>query len=163
MKQLGRVSLLLACYLLFTLPLVSCAGKKSATDAPNPVLKTAAIEVGSAQVLAEIARTESERERGLMFRKSLGDGKGMLFIFDKDDRLAFWMKNTLIPLSLAYIASDGTIRQIVDLEPESLAPVQSERSVRYALEMPKGWFDRAGVGVGDLVRVAGGADLSGID
>jgi uncharacterized protein len=151
------VSTLLACALLLALGLASCADakNKAVTDSPNPTLKALTLKVGPSQVLAEIARTETERERGLMFRTSLADGAGMLFVFDKDDRLAFWMKNTKIPLSLAYIASDGTIRQIADLEPGSLASVQAERSVRYALEVPRGWFDRAGVGVGDKVDLAG--------
>jgi uncharacterized protein len=152
-------SCLLLFPILFFLPLASCAGKKAVTDSPNPTLKTAAIMAGGAPVLAEIARTEVERERGLMFRTSLEDGKGMLFIFDQDERLSFWMKNTRIPLSLAYISSDGTIQQIVELEPESLAPVQAERSVRYALEAPKLWFGRAGVRVGDRVRLADGGDI----
>jgi uncharacterized membrane protein (UPF0127 family) len=72
------------------------------------------------------------------------------------------MKNTRLPLSLAYISSDGSIRQIVDLEPQSLASVQAERSVRYALEVPRGWFGRAGVRVGDIVRLADGGELDGI-
>jgi uncharacterized membrane protein (UPF0127 family) len=143
---------LLLCSLVL---LGSCAGKQAVSDSPNPPLVTASLSVGKAQVIAELARTDTERERGLMFRKSLPEGRGMLFIFDKDDRLSFWMKNTMIPLSLAYIASDGTIRQIVELVPESLAPVQAERSVRYALEMPKGWFERAGVHVGDSVDLSG--------
>jgi hypothetical protein len=154
-KPLGVVSLILASLLLF--PLASCVDRRAVTDSPNPPLATSTIRVAKAHVVAEIARTEVERERGLMFRTSLEDGKGMLFIFEKDERLSFWMKNTRIPLSLAYIASDGTIRQIVDLEAESLATVQAERSVRYALEVPKGWFERAGVGVGDSV------DLQGIE
>jgi uncharacterized membrane protein (UPF0127 family) len=146
----------LACALLAALSFASCAeGKKEITDSPNPALEAVRIKVGKASVLAEMARTEAQRERGLMFRASLADGKGMLFVFDRDDRLAFWMKNTKIPLSLAYIASDGTIRQIADLEPLSLASVQAERSVRYALEVPRGWFDRAGVAVGDKVELAG--------
>jgi uncharacterized membrane protein (UPF0127 family) len=86
----------------------------------------------------------------------------MLFIFDAVGDYPFWMKNTLIPLSLAYISSDGSIRQIVDLEPQSLASVQAERSVRYALEMPRGWFERAGVRVGDLVRLADGSGIGGL-
>jgi uncharacterized protein len=157
-RSLARVSLLLASFLLLLSPLASCAAKKAVSDSPNPLLKTAMIKAGGAQVLAEIARTETERERGLMFRTSLEDGKGMLFIFDKDDRLAFWMKNTLIPLSLAYIASDGTIRQILELEPLSLAARQSERSVRYALEVPRGWFERVGVRVGDIVDLGAALD-----
>jgi uncharacterized protein len=139
--------------LVMSLSLAACADKKPAavTDSPNPKLATSPITVGKVQIVAEIAATETERERGLMFRTTLADGTGMLFVFDKDQQLAFWMKNTKIPLSLAYISSDGTIRQIVDLEPESLASVQAERSVRYALEVPRGWFGRAGVKVGDKV------------
>jgi uncharacterized protein len=155
-------ALLFASSIFLALALSSCASKDAVTDSPNPRLKTATIQVGGASVIAEIARTETERQRGLMFRKSLDEGKGMLFIFDKDERLAFWMKNTILPLSIAYIASDGTIRQILDLEPQSLAAVQAERSVRYALEMPRGWFDRAGVHAGDKVEL-GGLHKAGLD
>ena len=136
---------------LCLLTLASCSGKRELTDSPNPQLATATLRVGGAVIVAELARSETERERGLMFRTSLEDSHGRLFIFDKDDRLAFWMKNTKIPLSLAYLSSDGTIRQIVELESGSLAAVQAERSVRYALEAPRLWFERAGVHVGDRV------------
>ncbi len=88
-----------------------------------------------------------------MFRKKLDDGQGMLFVFETDDRLSFWMKNTLVPLSIAYIAYDGTIREILDMAPQSLAAVPSQYSVRYALEVPQGWFSRAGVRVGDRVGI----------
>jgi len=148
----------LACFLcafLFTLGLYSCADSKNkeVTDSPNQKLTTCSLQIGSARVIAEVASTETERERGLMFRTALADGEGMIFVFDKDEAIAFWMKNTKLPLSLAYIASDGTIRQLVDLEPESLASVPSERSVRYALEVPRGWFSRVGVKVGDKVNL----------
>ncbi|MDR1306348.1 MAG: DUF192 domain-containing protein [Treponema sp.] len=106
---------------------------------------------GDLAVEAELARTERERETGLMFRTGLEDGKGMLFIFEHDQVLSFWMKNTLIPLSIAYIAYDGTIVDIRDMYPQVLQPVQSTRSVRYALEVPQGWFTRAGVETGDKV------------
>jgi uncharacterized membrane protein (UPF0127 family) len=96
-------------------------------------------------VEAEIARTGEEKERGLMFRKKLEDGKGMLFIYDYDLRMSFWMKNTIIPLSIAYITKNGAITGIFDMEPLRLSPVRSTRAVRYALEVPQGWFDRAGV------------------
>ena len=108
---------------------------------------------GIAVVKAEIAVTVEERAMGLMNRKSLPDGEGMLFIFERDDILSFWMKNTIIPLSIAYIASDGRIIDIKDMYPLDLNPVPSSRSVRYALEVPQGWFSRAGVRTGDIVRV----------
>lgn len=154
MNTSSRRLLAIACASLLALGLASCADnkQKAVTDSPNPKLPTTMLKVGGAQVLAEVASTETERERGLMFRTALADGQGMLFVFDKDEQLSFWMKNTKIPLSLAYISSDGLIRQIVDLEPESLQAVPAERSVRYALEVPKGWFSRSGVKVGDQVN-----------
>lgn len=98
---------------------------------------------------AEIADDDGERNLGLMHRKEVKDGEGMLFVFQADQQLAFWMKNTLVPLSIAYIASDGRILEFHDMTPLSLAPVKSTRSARYALEVPQGWFSRAGVSVGD--------------
>jgi uncharacterized membrane protein (UPF0127 family) len=141
---------------LFLVLIFSCAGpagSQGATDRPNPPLATADLRIGSALVKAEIADSELERNRGLMFRKSLADGRGMLFVFEKDTPIAFWMKNTLIPLSLAYLSSDGTIIQILELVPQSMEPRASERSVRYALEVPAGWFERVGVKVGDKVLI----------
>ena len=104
---------------------------------------------GKIKIRAEMARTPAQQQQGLMYRKELKDGEAMLFVFDKDDILSFWMKNTLIPLSIAYITSDGKILEIYDMEPGNLNPVRSSRSVRYALEVPEGWFGRAGIGIGD--------------
>src|SRR5512138_3317525 len=134
------------------LALLSCAvrsGADSGPKGPNLRLATARLGIGAGSILVELARSPSERETGLMFRKSLPEGEGMLFVFPQDERLSFWMKNTSIPLSIAYISSDGRIREIHELEPFSLAPVAAERSVRYALEVPRGWFERAVVSVGD--------------
>jgi uncharacterized membrane protein (UPF0127 family) len=110
---------------------------------------------GRVVVKAEIARTPEQREQGLMHRTELKDGHGMLFIFERDQMLSFWMKNTLIPLSIAYITHDGRIIEIHDMEPGNLTPVQSSRSARYALEVPHGWFARAGVNVGDRLDTSG--------
>jgi uncharacterized membrane protein (UPF0127 family) len=104
-------------------------------------------------IKAEIARTDDQRSRGLMGRRSLADGEGMLFVFEQDRILSFWMKNTLIPLSIAYLAYDGRILEIHDMEPQSLNPVKSSRSARYALEVPQGWFSRAGISIGDLLAL----------
>ena len=103
---------------------------------------------------AEIASTQEERNQGLMYRKNLPDGEGMFFVFERDHVLSFWMKNTVIPLSIAFIASDGRIIEIKDMYPLDTNSVSSSRSARYALEVPQGWFSRAGVRSGDVVKIA---------
>jgi len=105
------------------------------------------------EITVEIARTDEERSKGLMYRKQLPDGEGMLFVFDRDQQLSFWMKNTIIPLSIAFIASDGFIIEIKDMQPNDLNSVRSSRSVRYALEVPQGWFQRVNVRHGDIVKI----------
>jgi len=135
---------------------VSCsaqAGKSQDLSKPNPILKTVTLKAGDIQVLAEVAKTDLEKNRGLMYRKTLAEGKGMLFDFGIDQKMAFWMKNTSLPLSLAYLGADGTIFQILDLQPFSEEPRASERSVRYALEVPKGWFGKVGLKVGDRFEI----------
>jgi uncharacterized protein len=106
-----------------------------------------------AVVKAEIADTPDERNKGLMFRKKLPDGKGMLFVFEYDHVLSFWMQNTYIPLSIAFITHDGKIIDIKDMYPNDTSSVLSSRSARYALEAPQGWFSRAGVREGDTVKI----------
>jgi uncharacterized membrane protein (UPF0127 family) len=110
---------------------------------------------GTITIQAEIARSAEEKQRGLMYRKSLADGWGMLFVFDRDQIMSFWMKNTLIPLSIAYIKSDGSILEIRDMRPLDENPIRSSRGVRYALETPQGWFERAGVSAGDRLLLDG--------
>ena len=109
----------------------------------------------SVVIKTEIARTSEEKSRGLMFRTELADGEGMLFVFERDDFLSFWMKDTLIPLSIAFILTDGRITEIRDMEPGNLNPVRSNRSVRYALEVPQGWFSRVNIVVGDRLILDG--------
>ncbi|MDR0644024.1 MAG: DUF192 domain-containing protein [Treponema sp.] len=125
----------------------------------QPSFKTITITVrttgGKATLVAEVAETMEERQRGLMFRKELADGKGMLFVFERDQILSFWMKNTHIPLSIAFIGGDGRIVEIHDMEPMNLASVRSSRSCRYALEVPQGWFARAKVHIGDTLILSG--------
>ena len=113
------------------------------------------IESSSGPVIlrTEIARTQEEQSRGYMHRQVINDGEGMLFYNETDRMMSFWMANTYVALSIAFISSDGTILEIYDMEPLSLAPVQSSRSVRHALEVPQGWFTRAGIGVGDRIQI----------
>jgi uncharacterized membrane protein (UPF0127 family) len=104
-------------------------------------------------IQAELALTATQRSQGLMNRRSLADGRGMLFVFERDQILSFWMKNTLIPLSVAFIAADGRILEIRDMKPLDLTSISSSRSARYALEVPQGWFGRAGVRAGDVIGI----------
>ena len=106
-----------------------------------------------AVVKAEIAVSQEERNKGLMYRKSLKDGHGMLFVYEKDEVMSFWMKNTYIPLSIAFIAGNGKIIDIKDMYPHDTNSVKSSRSVRYALEAPQGWFLRAGIKEGDSIKI----------
>lgn len=117
-------------------------------------VKTVTIRTASGNditVAAELAVTDEQRQRGFMERRTIPDGTGMLFVFENDQILRFWMKNTPHPLSIAYIDRDGTIRDIFDMTPFSLSSVVSTVSVRYALEVPQGWFAKAGVRAGDVV------------
>lgn len=102
-------------------------------------------------LLVEIAQTPEEQQKGLMFRSSMDDNRGMIFIFNEDRQLSFWMKNTLIPLSIAYIDSRGTVKEIHPLEPYSEKPVRSRYSVRYALEVNRGYFQEQGIKIGDRI------------
>ena len=102
-------------------------------------------------VSAEIAEKAEDRNHGFMERKNIPDGTGMLFIFEKDQILSFWMKNTPHPLSIAYIDSKGKIRNIYDMTPYSLSSIVSTVSVRYALEVPQGWYKKNGITEGDAV------------
>ena len=104
-------------------------------------------------VKAEMAVKEAERNYGFMNRKNIPDGTGMLFVFEKDQILSFWMKNTPTPLSIAYLDSKGEIKNIYDMKPFSLSPIVSTVSCRYALEVPKGWYEKEGIKPGDKVLV----------
>ncbi|MCL2809223.1 MAG: DUF192 domain-containing protein [Treponema sp.] len=106
-----------------------------------------------ATVKAEIARTNDEQTQGLMYRQSLPDGEGMLFVYESDQILSFWMKNTYIPLTIAFINFEGRITEIRDMYPHDTNAIYSNRPVRYALEVPQGWFSRIGVKEGDTVII----------
>ncbi len=117
-------------------------------------LETVEMLVGGRLVTVEIADNDASRQQGLMYRDSMPEMHGMIFVFEADQMLSFWMKNTKIPLAIAYISSNGQIREIHEMEPLSQRAVQSSRSVRYALEMNSGWFERNSVSVGDFIEVS---------
>jgi uncharacterized membrane protein (UPF0127 family) len=122
---------------------------------PRVVIETAAGPVG---VAVEIADTPAERARGLQYRRELGEREGMLFVFPSEERHSFWMKNTLIPLDLIFIASDRTIVGIIErATPLSTASLSVESPSQFVLEVPGGFCRRHGVRVGQKVRFEGSA------
>ena len=104
-------------------------------------------------VQVEIADTEAERQTGLSGRTTLAEEAGMLFVFDQEQPLSFWMKDTLIPLSIAYISADGRIVDLQDMQPLDETPHPSAEPARYALEVNQGFFAERGVAVGDTVEL----------
>ena len=115
-------------------------------------LQTQVLRINQWEITVEIADTQEAQEKGLMWRESMAEDHGMLFVYERDAKKSFWMKNTTIPLSIAYIAADGTIREIYDMEPLSTRIVDSRYSVRYALEVNQGAFERHGIKAGDKVE-----------
>ncbi len=107
--------------------------------------------VGGQAMDLEIARDEETRRRGFMFRRSIPDGQGMLFVFPETQALSFWMRNTYVPLDVAYAGEDGVIFQIERMTPLSEDPHPSEQPARYALESPAGWFARVGIRPGATI------------
>ena len=104
------------------------------------------------EIWVEVAKTPEETSHGLMGRKHLGKDEGMLFIFETEDYHGFWMKDTLIPLSIAFIDKGGRIVWITDMKPLTLNSHVPPKPILYALEMNKGWFYSFGIKVGDFVR-----------
>ena len=132
--------------------------------APAPVraaeLATTTLTIGTQSLTAELATSPAQRETGLMNRFSLKPDHGMLFIFERPEPLSFWMRNTFVALSIAFISADGRILNIEDMRPQTDDPHWSKGAALYALEMKKGWFAERGIVAGDLVKglpAAGGA------
>lgn len=115
---------------------------------PQPALPRIELQAGIHLIRAEVAADHQTRARGLMFRERLGPNEGMLFVFQQKDRQCFWMRNTLIPLSIAFVEDDGSIVNIADMQPRSDDSHCSAQPVRFALEMEQGWFAKRGVKAG---------------
>jgi uncharacterized protein len=126
-------------------------------DSETPAkLATVTLSVGNVyRIEAEVAHTPDERAQGLMFRKSLKETEGMLFIYPQTELHAMWMKNTLIPLSVAFIDADGIIINIEEMKPETLDTHAAQRVAAYSLEMNGGWFKKR--------RISPGSKIMGLD
>lgn len=135
------------CAVITTLALVTSTSNAQAQNR----LTTTELSAGIHTIRAEVAATEESRRTGLMFRESMKPTDGMLFVFDAPDRQCFWMRNTLIALSIAFIRDDGTISNIADMAPASTDTHCSRGAVRYGLEMNQGWFAERGIVADDKI------------
>ena len=126
------------------------------TAAQDGAQKLASIRLAAGMhvIQAELAQTPDERSTGLMFRPTMATNDGMLFAFEQAGQQCFWMKNTLLPLSAAFIADDGSVVNIEDMKPQSLDSHCSARPVRFVLEMNQGWFARRGIKAGSRLQGA---------
>lgn len=135
----------------FALCTLLAAGPAGARE-PQPTLPELTLRINGVALQAEIADEPGERTAGLMGRPELAEGRGMLFVFPQPQPLSFWMRDTLIPLSIAYINAAGVIREIHELKPLEERPVFSAvRDLSYALEVPQGWFERNKILPGDKI------------
>jgi uncharacterized membrane protein (UPF0127 family) len=112
---------------------------------PQMNLPRVKLSAGMHVIDAQVAATPEQRMTGLMHRKEMPQHEGMLFVFESPSQQCFWMKNTLLPLSIAFLADDGTIVNIAEMKPQTLDSHCSEKPVRYVLEMNTGWFAKKGV------------------
>lgn len=122
------------------------AGARAAGELP-----TVALSINGHKIIAEVAATPEQRATGLMHRFSLKPDHGMVFVFERAEAMGFWMKNTFIPLSIAFIGTDGRILNVDDMAPQDESTHRSKGAALFALEMRKGWFAERGIAAGDTV------------
>ena len=133
---------------LTVLALLAAPLAAQAQDAPQLTLPRTKLTAGMFQIDTQLATTPEQQAKGLMFRKEMPQHEGMLFIFDQPSQQCFWMKNTLLPLTAAFVADDGTIVNLEDMKPQTLESHCSTKPVRYVLEMNVGWFAKKGLKAG---------------
>jgi len=125
--------------------LAALAVSAASAQEPQMNLPRVKLSAGMHQIDAQVALTPEQRATGLMHRKEMPQHEGMLFVFEQPSQQCFWMKNTLLPLSIAFLADDGTVVNLAEMKPQTLDSHCSAKPVRYVLEMNKGWFARKGV------------------
>lgn len=128
------------------------AAHNSAFSQEGAKLPIMELTVGIHVIKAEVAANDAQRQQGLMHREKMAQNEGMLFVFDGPAKVCMWMKNTRIPLSVAFIDMDGKIVNIEDMKPHSLESHCGKRLVRYALEMNQGWFLQKNINPGNTIN-----------
>lgn len=128
--------------------LLASACLSQAQDNPQTNLPRTKITAGMYVIDTQVAATAEQRSTGLMFRQQMPQGEGMLFVFDAPSEQCFWMKNTLLPLTAAFVADDGSIVNLADMKPLTTESHCSAKPVRFVLEMNQGWFAQKGIKAG---------------
>lgn len=123
-----------------------------AQEGPQTDLPRVEMTAGMHRIQAQVASTPQQRAIGLMHRREMPTNEGMLFVFEQPGTQCFWMKNTLLPLTAAFVADDGTVVNLADMKPQSLDSHCSAKPVRYVLEMHQGWFAKRGIQAGQRLR-----------
>jgi uncharacterized protein len=134
--------------ILAILILAFCGGYAGAAE----TLPEITLDINGHKLTAEVAATDTSRTTGLMFRRMMPENRGMLFVFSHAAPQSFWMKNTYIPLSIAYIDEAGVIVNIADMQPQTTNPHPSAKPAKFALEMNKGWFAKRGIKAGAKIN-----------
>ncbi|MCX8518468.1 MAG: DUF192 domain-containing protein [Rhodoferax sp.] len=119
-----------------------------AQNTPQTQLQRITLSAGIHQIDAQVALTPDQLQTGLMYRTEMPQNEGMVFVFQNPSKQCFWMKNTLLPLTAAFVADDGTIVNLEDMKPQSTASHCSAKPVRFVLEMNQGWFAKKGIKAG---------------
>ena len=132
---------------------VGSGGGPPPAPAPMPPRRSAWVIFGTDTVVAEVARTTAEKERGLMYREAVPDGTGMIFLFPEEDIQSLWMSNTLVSLDVAFLDASLRVVDIQQMEAETTNVHSSARRAMFALEVPKGWMAAHGVRVGDVAQL----------
>ena len=123
-----------------------------AQEAPQTNLERVKLSAGMHQIDAQVAASAGQRQTGLMYRKEMPQHEGMIFVFEQATQQCFWMKNTVLALTAAFVADDGTIVNLADMKPQTVEPHCSEKPVRYVLEMNQGWFAKKGIKSGSKLQ-----------
>jgi uncharacterized membrane protein (UPF0127 family) len=124
------------------------AGAALAQETPQTQLQRITLTAGIHQLDIQVALTPEQHQIGLMYRAAMPQGEGMLFVFPSASKQCFWMKNTILPLTAAFVADDGSIVNLEDMQPQTTDSHCSLKPVRYVLEMNQGWFAKKGIKAG---------------
>jgi len=136
----------------FAVALLAALVTHATAQTPQTQLQRTRIQAGMHLIDAQVALSPQQREIGLMWRQDMATNEGMLFAFEAPGVQCFWMKNTLLPLTAAFVEDDGTIVNLADMKPQTTDSHCSEKAVRYVLEMHQGWFAKRGIKAGDKLK-----------